>query len=95
MRRHVKIALEAGAAGFALVALVAILVVLRLASGPLPLDAVAPYLAAALSNPATGVSVGIDHAFVALGEGPKAKVSEYHAYVMRAISRRAKTMFVV
>jgi uncharacterized protein YhdP len=71
MTRHVKIALEAGAAGFALVALVAILVVLRLASGPLPLDAVAPYLAAALSNPATGVSVGIDHAFVALGEGPR------------------------
>ncbi len=71
MTPHVKIALEWIGGVFALAALVAVIVGLRLASGPLPLDLVAPYLAATLSNPATGVSLTIEHAFVALGAGPR------------------------
>jgi hypothetical protein len=71
MSRPLKIFLELGAGLFAALAFIGAAIVLRLASGPLPLDAVAPTLAAALSNPQSGVVVGIDHALVRLGKGAR------------------------
>lgn len=72
--RYLKIILEFCGGVFAALAFVYAAVVLRLASGPLPLDPVAPYLAAALSNPQSGVRVGIDHALVTLGNGARLEV---------------------
>lgn len=71
MSRRLKIGLELCAGLFAALAFIGAAVVLRLSSGPLPLDAVAPTLAAALSNPQSGVTVGIDHALVRLGGGAR------------------------
>lgn len=71
MSRSGRIALELVGGCFAAIALVAVALVLRLASGPVPLDLVAPYLAAALSNPALGINVTIDHASLALDTGPQ------------------------
>lgn len=71
MSRPLKIALELSGGLFAALAFVGGAIVLRLMAGPLPLDAVAPYLAAALSNPQSGVTVGIDHALVRLGGGAR------------------------
>ncbi|HUZ73612.1 MAG TPA: AsmA-like C-terminal domain-containing protein [Stellaceae bacterium] len=69
MNRHVKLAIELVGGVFAVVAALFAVAAGRLSAGPVPLDALAPYLAASLANPASGVHVAIEHVLVALGSG--------------------------
>src|SRR5579885_194789 len=69
--RRLKLALEFCGGVFAGLVFLLGAAMLRLAAGPVPLDAVAPYLAAGLSNPQSGVKVAIDHALARLGEGER------------------------
>ena len=74
MKRHTKFVLELLGGGFALVAVLAAAAALILATGSVPLDFLAPYLGAALSNPASDVRVTVAHARMALRQGPRLEI---------------------
>lgn len=69
INRHAKLAVELVGGLFAAAAVAFAVAAWRLLAGPVPLDALTPYLAASLSNPASGVRVDIAHVQVALGAG--------------------------
>jgi Protein of unknown function/AsmA-like C-terminal region len=69
--RHARHALELAGGAFAIVVVMFAVAAWRLSQGPVPLDRLAPYLAASLSNRASGVTVEIAHAFLALGGGAR------------------------
>ncbi len=71
IERHARLALELLGGVFGAAALLAGAAALILASGSVELDFLAPFLAASLSNPASGVEVTIAHVRVTLDEGPR------------------------